>query len=110
LKYVVSTAGTSYRTFRTALVVLDAIAGLKQIDAIVCDAANTRLSERLMARLEWAPHKPQRWHRNYIRRFYGVYPQHVGVAAMLAKSQAPGPVDPGGRQFDSGLVAVASRC
>ncbi|HEX2475664.1 MAG TPA: hypothetical protein VHK01_13015, partial [Lacipirellulaceae bacterium] len=74
LKYVVSTAGTSYRTFRTSLVALDAIAALKQIDAIVCDAANSRLSDRFMARQGWEPHKPQRWHRNYIRRFYGEYP------------------------------------
>jgi hypothetical protein len=76
LKYIVSTRGTSYATFRAALMVLDAIAELKQIDAIVCDAANIRLSDRLMARLGWEPHKPQRWHRNFIRRFYGKYPQH----------------------------------
>lgn len=74
LKYVVSTAGTSYRTSRAALLVLDAVAELKGTDAIVCDAANVRLSDRLMARLGWEPHKPQRWHRNFIRRFYGQYP------------------------------------
>jgi len=74
LKYVVSTAGTSYRTFRAALTALDQIAELKRTDAIVCDAFNSRLSERFMARMGWEPHKPQRWHRNYIRRFYGVYP------------------------------------
>jgi hypothetical protein len=74
LKYIVSTRGTSYRTFRAALLVLDRIAALKRIDAIVCDAANIRLSDRLMARLGWEPHKPQRWHRNFIRRFYGEYP------------------------------------
>ncbi len=74
LKYIVSTAGTSYATFRAALKVLDAIAELKRIDAIVCDAANVRLSDRVMQRLGWEPHKPQRWHRNYIRRFYGTYP------------------------------------
>ena len=84
LKYVVSTAGTSYRTFRAALTALDAIAEIKQIDAIVCDAANMRLSDRLMARLGWEPHKPQRWHRNYIRRFYGEY------YPLLAKPQAAG--------------------
>ena len=78
LKYIVSTAGTTYQTFRAALGVLDAIAELKQIDAIVCDAANARLSDRLMARLGWEPHKPQRWHRNFIRRFYGQYPPNVG--------------------------------
>lgn len=81
LRYVVSTEGTSYRTFRAALLALDAIAEAKQIDAIVCDAANMRLSDRLMARLGWEPHKPQRWHRNFIRRFYGVYPTRVGAAA-----------------------------
>jgi hypothetical protein len=74
LRYVVSTAGTSYQTFRAALRVLDQVAAVKGIDAIVCDAGNIRLSDRLMARLGWEPHKPQRWHRNYIRRFYGVYP------------------------------------
>jgi hypothetical protein len=74
LRYVVSTAGTSYRTFRAALSALDAIAELKHIDAIVCDAVNMRISDRLLARLGWEPHKPQRWHRNFIRRFYGAYP------------------------------------
>lgn len=76
LKYIVSTAGTSYATVRAALSVLDRIAEMKQTDAIVCDAGNIRLSDRLLARFGWEPHKPQRWHRNYIRRFYGVYPTH----------------------------------
>lgn len=74
LKYVVSTSGASYATVRAALATLDAIAELKHTDAIVCDAANLRLSDRLMARFGWEPHKPQRWHRNFIRRFYGTYP------------------------------------
>lgn len=74
LRYVVSTAGTSVRTFRAALTTLDALAEIKGIDAIVCDAANMRISDRLMARMGWESHKPQRWHRNFIRRFYGVYP------------------------------------
>jgi hypothetical protein len=84
LKYIVSTSRTSYRTFRASLVTLDAIAELKCVDAIVCDAANSRLSDRLMARLGWEPHKPQRWHRNYIRRFYGEYP--VGWASPATAS------------------------
>ena len=74
LKYVVSTPGTSYATFRAALTVLDAIAELKRTDAIVCDASNLRISDRLLARLGWEAHKPERWHRNFIRRFYGHYP------------------------------------
>ena len=74
LKYVVTSRGTSYATLRAALKVLDLIAQLKQTDAIVCDAANVRLSVRTMARFGFEPHKPERWHRNYIRRFYGSYP------------------------------------
>jgi hypothetical protein len=78
LRYIVSTSGTSYATFRAALKALDRVAELKRIDAIVCDAGNIRLSDRLMARFGWEPHKPQRWHRNFIRRFYGVYPTAAG--------------------------------
>lgn len=74
LKYIVSTNGTSYATFRSALATLDTVAAIKRTDAIVCDVANVRLSDRLMQRWGWEPHKPQRWHRNFIRRFYGEYP------------------------------------
>ena len=88
LKYIVTTFGTSFRTFRAALTALDVIAEIKQIDAIVCDVANMRLSDRVMARLGWEPHKPQRWHRNFIRRFYGVYPSQRSADEMLAKPQA----------------------
>ena len=75
LKYVVSTQETSYATFRAALRVLDAIAELKQTDAIVCDAANSRISDRLLHRQGWEAHSPRRWRRNFIKRFYGKYPQ-----------------------------------
>lgn len=74
LKYIVSTHKTSFATFRAALTVLDAVAEVKRTDAVVCDAANLRLSDRVMNRLGWQAHKPQRWHRNFIRRFYGTYP------------------------------------
>ena len=74
LKYIVSTRGASYATFRAALAALDRLAELKGTDALLCDVANTRLSDRLLARLGWAPHAPRRWRRNFIKRFYGVYP------------------------------------
>ncbi len=74
LKYVVSYRDATLATFRGALQVLDAVARIKGSDAIVCDAANLRLSERLGARWGWAPHCPSRWHRNFIKRFYGEYP------------------------------------
>ncbi|HEV3024600.1 MAG TPA: hypothetical protein VGX76_19125 [Pirellulales bacterium] len=79
LKYVVSTRDATLSTFHTALVVLDEIARLKRTDALLCDVANLRISDRLMARWGWQQHKPQRWHRNYIKRFYGVYPSECGL-------------------------------
>ncbi len=74
LRYMVSTAGTTFATFRAALAALDQVASLKKADAAICDAGNLRLSARLMRRFGWEAHKPQRWHRNYIRRYYGNYP------------------------------------
>jgi hypothetical protein len=74
LKYIVSTSGTSYTTFRAALLALDQLAELKGTDALLCDAANTRISDRLLHRLGWVAHKPQRLRRNFIKRFYGAYP------------------------------------
>jgi hypothetical protein len=74
LKYLVSTRRTTMATIHTALAVLDEIARLKRADALLCDVTNLRISDRIMARHGWEPHKPQRWHRNFIKRFYGVYP------------------------------------
>lgn len=96
LRYIVSTAGTSYRTFRAALIALDAVAELKGTDAIVCDAANMRISDRLLSRFGWEPHKPQRWHRNFIRRFYGTYPAGALPPAVPAASPSCGLVIIGG--------------
>ena len=95
LKYIVSTSGTRYATIRAALQVLDAIAELKQTDAIVCDALNRRLTERALRRFGWEPHKPQRWHRNFIRRFYGSYPLSAAkppAAGWLGSSDSEPPV------------------
>jgi len=74
LRYMVSQRGATYATLCAALEVLDRVAELKRSDALLCDAANSRISERLMNRFGWEPHKPSRWHRNYIKRFYGRYP------------------------------------
>ena len=73
LKFVVSTRDCSLATFRRALEALDALAELKQCDAILCDAWNWRISDRALRREGWEPHAAMRWHRNYIKRFYGDY-------------------------------------
>ncbi len=74
LKYLVSTSETSLATVLASMTLLDAVAEIKGTDAILSDVANTRFSDRLINRLGWQSHKPQRWHRNYIKRFYGQYP------------------------------------
>jgi hypothetical protein len=87
VRYAVSSCSTSYATIRAAIATLDAIAAAKQIDAILCDAANSRLSDRLLARQGWEKHKPQRWHRNFIKRFYGKYPA-VQLPLLARASQS----------------------
>lgn len=69
LKFTVSGRGTSFATFRAALRVLDEVARIKGTYAIVCDVANRRISDRLLARWGWEAHLPSRWHRHYIKRF-----------------------------------------
>jgi hypothetical protein len=81
LRYAVSSRQTSFASLRRALDVLDEIARLKHSDALLCDAGNWRLSPRMMARCGWVPHCPSRWHRHFIKRFYGAYPP---PAAWLA--------------------------
>ena len=68
LRYVESTRDADYATFRRALVALDDVARLKNADALVCDAANLRISDRFLARLGWVPHAPMFGHRNFIKR------------------------------------------
>jgi hypothetical protein len=84
IKYIESTPGSSLATVRAALAALDALAELKRTDALLCDAANPRLSEELMRRFGWEAHKPQRWHRNFIKRFYGQYPRLAEMTRMRA--------------------------
>ncbi len=96
LKYVVSPRGTTLRTFRGALVVLDEIARLKGCDALVCDAANLHISDRLLARWGWEPHAPRPWHRNFIKRFYGTYPSPDEAWGLMNGWPPPGEACPSG--------------
>ncbi|HTM53091.1 MAG TPA: hypothetical protein VL175_03650 [Pirellulales bacterium] len=74
LRYVASHRDCTLATFHRALEVLDEVARVKQSDAILCDVGNHRISDRLMARWGWQAHKPSRWHRHFIKRFYGTFP------------------------------------
>ena len=75
--YALSGRGTRLATCFAAMEALDEIARLKRSDAILADVLNFRISDRFLARRGWAPHKPSRWHRHFIKRFYGEYPAAV---------------------------------
>ncbi len=79
LKYVVSQRDCTFSTIHRAAEALDEVARIKQSDALLCDVWNARISDRLLSRWGWEPHKPQRWHRHYIKRFYGVYPRERAI-------------------------------
>ncbi len=87
-KYLLSCRDTSLKSIFVALHVLDEIARLKQSQAILADAANLRISERLIQRLGWERHTASTWHRNVIKRFYGQYPALSPYSTLF---QAPAP-------------------
>ena len=68
LRYLESTRDADYATVCRALTALDDVARLKNADALVCDAANLRITDRSLARRGWVPHAPMVGHRNYIKR------------------------------------------
>ncbi len=82
LKYFLSYRGTSFRSFQTALSILDQIARLKGSDALVCEAANLRLKEPMLRRYGWEQHTGSS--RNYIKRFYGNYPEQRSLERKSA--------------------------
>ena len=84
LKYIVSDRGTTRASISRVLEALDHIARLKRTDAVLCDVTNRRISTRMLTRRGWQPHSPSRWHRHYIKRFYGAYPPAAGWIARDA--------------------------
>jgi hypothetical protein len=74
LAYVESARDAGLANFRAALAVLDEIARIKRSDFLVTDVVNGRISDRLLARWGWSPLAPRRWHRLFVKRFYGEYP------------------------------------
>jgi hypothetical protein len=89
LDYGISTRGATLATIRGALNILDDLARLKRSDAILCDVATGRISNRLLARWGWEPYPSGRRHRQFIKRFYGHYPAPATLAAgLLARDDA----------------------
>jgi hypothetical protein len=88
LKYVLSSRDTTLASFHGALVVLDEIARIKGTDALLCDVSNFRISDRLLRRWGWEPHRPSRWRRHHIKRFYGTYPDNAGSTVLPPRPTA----------------------
>ena len=72
--YIVSSHGTSYKTFLATAHALDQVAKIKRTDALLCHVVNRSLSDRIMERLGWERHCLNRFGRHFIKRFYGEYP------------------------------------
>lgn len=71
LKYIVSSRDVTLKTVFEALRLLDEIAGIKGVDAIVTEASNPRISNTLLTRLGWQRHVLTSRRRHYIKRLYG---------------------------------------
>ncbi len=75
LDYIRSGRRAGYRSFHGACQVLNEIARLKNVSAIVAHVSTSSISDRLLERLGWQQHL-QHWSgRHWIRRFYDGYPE-----------------------------------
>ncbi len=72
--YFVSARDTTLSSIRCAIDTLEQIAALKGCDAILCDVANPRITDRVMRRYGYVSHAPMWLHRNYIKRLYDTRP------------------------------------
>jgi hypothetical protein len=83
LDYIRSGRRAGYKSFRGACAVLDEIARLRGVLAIVAHVSSASLSDRLLERLGWQRHLPHWSGRHWIRRFYDGYPE-TGLERYLA--------------------------
>ena len=88
LSYALSRLGTTLQTIRAALRALDEVAVLKRSDAILCEATNSRLSDRVMRFSGFERHLTERCKRHFIRRFYGEYPARAVTALGLESPES----------------------
>ena len=72
--YIASGRTCSLATLYCSLLVLDEVARIQGAHALVAEATNSRLSDRLFARWGWQQHCLQLPGRHFIKRFYGDYP------------------------------------
>jgi hypothetical protein len=66
--YAYSGPRTSYKTLLRGVTAVEEIARLRNVQAIVCQATNPRLNERLMSRLGYVRHAHSLGSNHYIKR------------------------------------------
>ena len=79
LSYVRAGYGTSIATLYAAGLVLDEVARLRGVKAIVSQVTNDRISDRVLERWGWERHCLDWPGRHFIKRFYGTFPQVAPV-------------------------------
>lgn len=75
LDYVRSGTSAGLKTLIGAGHVLDEIARLRGVSAMVAHVTNGTISDRLLTRLGWQRHQEQWSGRHWIKRFYDGYPE-----------------------------------
>lgn len=83
LMYIQSSLATTRNTLVTTLNVLDAVARIKQSNALLTEVTNQRVSDRAMIRWGWERHCLTSKNRHFIKRFYGTYPESWYASANL---------------------------
>ena len=74
LDYIRSGSNAGFKSFVGACNVLDEIARIRSVSAIVAHVSTAAISDRLLQRLGWQQHLQQWSGRHWIRRFYDGYP------------------------------------
>lgn len=87
LKYLHSTSGCSLPSIALALSVLDYIAKIKNTSAIVTEITNDKIQDRHLTHFGWESHCPNSPRRNWIKRFYGEYPDRF-LFRMKSQSES----------------------
>lgn len=80
--YICAGRGTTMKTLRGTLLVLDEIARRRGTLAVVAHVATSAISDRLLRRWGWQPHLRHWSGRHWIKRYYDGYAS-IDLAAYL---------------------------
>jgi len=88
LKYFVSDNKSSLASIAISLSVLDYIASVKRIGAVLTEITNDRIKDRHLQHFGWEEHLQHQRGRHWIKRFYGQYPETFLFQELQRRSSA----------------------